>query len=219
MTRKNRKCAAQPGQFEKKLAAYTLAGAAALVAPGMARASGITYVSNVDVIIDQTGSYDFNLSGPSSDDITILATLVTGSNGVEATPNSGAAVLGDGIGGVDALSFGDVIDPTNTKFQTSTKEMVNTTGGNWSQTGGQAYLGFYFNGPTNPQAGWALISTTANNTASSFEILSYAYEDSANTPIDAGDTGAVPEPSSMALLALGGAGLLALRKRRAARNS
>src|ERR1700730_15811885 len=58
--------------LEKKLAAYTLAGAAAFVMPGAAKAD-IIYVPNVDTIVNQPGSFDFNLSGPSSDDITLTA--------------------------------------------------------------------------------------------------------------------------------------------------
>jgi LPXTG-motif cell wall-anchored protein len=51
------------------------------------------------------------------------------------------------------------------------------------------------------------------------EVISWAYNDVAGAPIEAGQTtevGATPEPSTAALglLALGAAGILALRKRR-----
>ncbi len=89
--------------------------------------------------------------------------------------------------------------------------------GDWSTTGGTAYLGFEFGNPLDPQAGWAQISTTTTGTGSSFEILSYAYQTVGDTPISAGEGAPVPEPSALSLLALGGVGLIALRRRRAAK--
>ena len=47
----------------------------------------------------------------------------------------------------------------------------------------------------------------------SFTVVDYAYGDAG----DSVDTGQVPEPGSLALLALGGAGLIAWRKRRSAK--
>jgi hypothetical protein len=75
-------------------------------------------------------------------------------------------------------------------------------------------MGFYFGGPTNPQAGWAEIETTLNGSQVSAEILDYAYQSVGNTSILAGQT-ATPEPSTLSLIVLGGAGLIALRRRRA----
>lgn len=205
---------------ERKLAAYALAGAAAVALPSAAKASTITYVPNVDAVVNSNGSYDFNLSGISSDDITITAANTLAA--ISASTITGAQVQMSG-GDVAALAFGTVIDPTVATGWGSGGKMVDAIAGNWPSNGTDAYLAFYFGGPSNPQAGWADIATTSNfslsgSSSSSFEILSYAYENSPNTAITAGQTGAVPEPSSMALLAIGGAGLLALRRRRAARS-
>jgi hypothetical protein len=226
---KNRKESRQSGQLEKKLAAYTFAGAAAFVAPGVAKAD-IVYVPNVNQTVNQ-GDVSDSLTFPFAGDITITASSTPGptipdpNNEISASVGSNAAVLMDGgiPNDVAALAFGSVIDPTNPTNWGSGGKLVgydtihpNDSGGPWSFTGGTNYLGFYFGAAGSPQAGWAEIATTANATTSSFELLSYAYETSPNVAIDAGQTAATPEPSALPLLVLGGAGLIALRRRRAA---
>lgn len=214
---KNRKQPRQTAQLEKKLAAYAIAGAAAFVAPGIAKAD-ITYVS-VNQVVNDTGTYDFNLSGVSSDDITISADSLDGFPEVDVSQTaSGAAVLLDGVNSnVTALGFGALINPSASNWGSGGKMASSfpPDPGDWSSTGGSAYLGFYFQGSGGPQAGWADIATTANSTTSSFEILSYAYETNPNVSITAGQV-STPEPSALPLLALGAAGLIALRRRRAA---
>jgi len=85
--------------------------------------------------------------------------------------------------------------------------------GNWrgNQTG---YLGLRFAIGPSTHYGWAEVSVAEPN----FQVtlLRFAYDDQSDTAILAGDVGAgqVPEPSSMALMALGAAGLLAYRGRR-----
>lgn len=218
-------------QFEKKLASYALAGAAALAVPGVAKAD-IINVSNIDQFFSQSStpnSYDFNLSGASSDDITITAEPNTipyssdASNDVDALVNAGAGLVYDGpttdpFSNVAALSFGSLIG-TGDNFGSGGKlvayDTVNSdVDGDWSATGASNYLGFYFTGPDGIQYGWADISTTATATTSSFEILSYAYETNPGMSISAGQTSELPEPSSLVMLALGGAGLIALRRRK-----
>lgn len=85
--------------------------------------------------------------------------------------------------------------------------------GGWDLAGGTAYMGFYFGGATSPQYGWADISEAGDN---SFTVVGYAYETDPNTAITAGEGAPTPEPSSLPLLVLGAAGLIAWRRRRAA---
>jgi hypothetical protein len=226
---KNRKESRQTGQLEKKLAAYTFAGAAALVAPGVVKAD-IVYVPNVDTTVSQS-SVPNNLTFPFANDITLTAQFAAPTSGadlmneVSVSAGAGAAVMLDAVPfneNVSALAFGAVIDPTNsTNWGSGGKlvgydPLVSFVNGDWSATGGTSYMGFYFGAPGSPQAGWAQIATTANATTSSFELLSYAYETNPDVAIKAGQTTATPEPSALPLLVLGGAGLLALRRRRAA---
>jgi hypothetical protein len=216
------------GQLEKKLAAYTLAGAAVLVSPAAARAGTIDYFLNVNQTVSETSvpnTYTFNLSGPSAADIVLTAQVgMTGSgdstNEIDFATANGAAILDEGGPfGADAtaLGFGALIDPSSGSWGSSGKlaQWDTTTdmqsGGAWSISGADNYLGFYFVEADGTHVGWADIATTASQTGASFEVLSYAYDTAANTTITAG----VPEPSSMALVALGVAGLIALRRRRA----
>jgi hypothetical protein len=208
------------GQLDKKLAAYTLAGAAVLVAPGIAKAS-VVYVS-VGQTVNGPGAYDFNLSGPAAADVTITANDPTTAYAeIDAGTNNGAQVLLAGTPGsnVAALAFGDLIDPTSGVNWGGGGKMASGFGpdpGSWPTNGGDAYLGFYFQGASGPQAGWADIATTANTFTAAFTIIDYGYETDANTAITAGEGRVVPEPSALPLLVLGGAGLIALRRRRAA---
>lgn len=213
--------------LEKKLAAYSLAGAAAFIVPGAAKAD-VIYVPNVDTVVNQTGSYDFNLSGPSSDDITLTAQAgLNGSdptNEIDFSTGTGAAVTIDPIPferNASDLAFGALIDPSAGNWGSSGKLVSYDTvfgqfQGDWPSNGDTSYLGFYFGAVGSPQAGWAQISTTDGAGGASFEVLDYAYETNPNTPISAGQTTETPEPSALPLLALGGAGLVALRRRRAA---
>ncbi len=68
---KNPKQTRRTAQFEKKLAAYGLAGAAALIAPAAAKAS-IVYDS-VDTVVSSPNSYGFFLTGSALPDISINA--------------------------------------------------------------------------------------------------------------------------------------------------
>ncbi|MBE7158245.1 MAG: PEP-CTERM sorting domain-containing protein [Rhodospirillales bacterium] len=79
-------------------------------------------------------------------------------------------------------------------------------------TPGTGYLGFRFTDAAGTEYGWASI-TVAGVPGNEFTLNSYAYT-TAGELITAGQT-AVPEPGSLGLLALGGAGLVAWRKRRA----
>ena len=220
---KYRKEPRQTAQLEKKLAAYAIAGAAAFVAPGIAKAD-ITYVS-VNQTVNNPGTYDFNLSGLLSDDITISADTDICCAEVDVSHTApGAEVLLDPTvsGNVAALAFGALIDPTVATNWGSGGKMASSFSpdpGDWPSNGNSAYLGFYFQGPSGPQAGWADIATTTSDTtptSSSFELISYAYETNPNVKITAGEGSPVPEPSALPLLVLGGAGLIALRRRRAA---
>lgn len=76
----------------------------------------------------------------------------------------------------------------------------------WS-VGQRAYLGLQFESGGTTNYGWADITTVNYN---SVTLHSYAYENIPDASIAAG---AVPEPSQMALLALGAAGLLGYRAR------
>ena len=76
---------------------------------------------------------------------------------------------------------------------------------------GANFLGFRFETAGQLHYGWAEININGGDV----EISRWAYEDEAGRGIHVGSTASeIPEPSSLALLGLGAAGLLALRRRR-----
>ena len=214
--------------LDKRMAAYTLAGVAVLAAPTVAKASSITYVPNIDQTFSQPGSYTFNPGGITGTDITITANAVSSdffgnpANEIDAAAGAHAGLLG--FIGANALSAGQLINPnascgifscwTGGGKLAGYDLATNSSYGGWPANGDSSYLGFYFDAGSGKQAGWAQIATTADAAGSSFEILSYAYENDPNTAILAGQTVPTPEPGTMTLLGLGGAGLAALRRRR-----
>ena len=75
-----------------------------------------------------------------------------------------------------------------------------------------AFLGWQVDIPGgSPHFGWLRVSL---DNAGNFTLYDFAIEDQANTAIRAGQTAAVPEAGSLALLALGAAGLALWRQGR-----
>lgn len=90
------------------------------------------------------------------------------------------------------------------------------SGANWNG-GGSGYVGLEFIDGADVYFGWAELSYVDNGASSSLTLSAFAFQDTPFTPILAGDTGisggsAVPEPSSVALIALGGLFGLAARR-------
>lgn len=95
---------------------------------------------------------------------------------------------------------GELINASNTWGTTNT---------NWNPTG-TGFVGFRFQNEANGNQvhyGWAQI---INNGTSDRRLVDFAYEDVAGVEIA---VGAVPAPGSLALLALGGMGLLGRRRK------
>jgi hypothetical protein len=120
--------------------------------------------------------------------------------------------------GPQAFSAGAVIDgSTSTQWLESSSYSVFKEGGNESVAfGPKTYMAMRSQVGSDFYYGW--IEVTWDPNTDEFQLISAAYEDTPNTAIKAGDTGAapVPEPASSAVVAMlmGGAALRQWRKKR-----
>jgi LPXTG-motif cell wall-anchored protein len=83
---------------------------------------------------------------------------------------------------------------------------------------GVAYIGFFFQGNSGRQYGWARVRMHGNTNGNGFEVIDYAYADSGE-PIKAGQGIPAGEDEttslgSLGLLAAGAAGIVGWRRRR-----
>lgn len=149
--------------------------------------------------------------------------VVNGSALYNGQTKDAAAKLSSGFVIEDTLASNAWSDPTlsNTvKIQTWDTVSGQSLAGNFAGVT-EKYVGFRLHLSSNEDLvyGWLRVSVTAQidaNVADGDLVLhEWAYESTANTPITAGSA-AVPEPTSLAIFAMGGVGVAAWKRRRKA---
>jgi hypothetical protein len=228
-TRSSSKSHRDSGGFDKKLIAYAMAGGAVLAAPahaGVIDYSGPTLTSTdtsspIHIGVD---GVDFYFAGQTATSGRIANAWWSPGNGKLGSGGlSGPLSAGQPISSLTGftttsgdLNYGTVKQVAGTK-ETPPTYTVNDIKG-MVPNGRDTYLGLQL--PVNGQTsyGWVLLNASfsgnANNAVGQVQVLDYAYESTPGVPIVAGDTG-VPEPSTLALFALGAVGVAAARRRRA----
>jgi hypothetical protein len=216
-------------RIDRRLVAYATLAGAALSASAAADAS-IVYVdlSATPILIPLTtaGIYlnvvtGVNNTSPGSVpgwDLNPFSS--TSLSWFAATPNASSgyiAALGSSPTLVDNLGIGTAIGPSTYVFNNAS-ESTGATAFTLNSTNN--YVGFRFlnEATTLTSFGWVQVRLGASFTDSTRAIVGYAYENSGGA-ILSGDTGAIPEPSTIALLgvmAAGALGVRAWRKRKAA---
>jgi hypothetical protein len=140
----------------------------------------------------------------------------SGTNGVAgfimygAVSGAFAGLANNGYQYVSRLSFGQGINSRG--FLTGQGTLASGggfAGSQWLGTG-EGYLGFRFDSGSGMQYGWMRLRMDEGAPGNSFTVLDYAYGDVG----DMVSAGAIPEPGSLGLLALGGLGLMAWRRHR-----
>jgi PEP-CTERM motif len=218
-------------EFDKKWTSYALAGGAIFVAPLAAHASPI--VSTVDInlnVADNGGlvQQDLDVDGDLNPDFTFSAfdVLVNSDNGpatIRGTlvqPFSGNAILqSTNLPNIfaSALGPGDTVGPAGTfnnigAFRKGKEKNFFTFEiGEWpNDLTKSKYVGLQFLISDETHYGWALVSTQLGS--AHLQVTQVGYESNADTPIDI--PAGVPEPSSMAMMLMGAAGVTALKLRR-----
>lgn len=195
---------------ERRLLGYALAAGAGLLAAATPADAGVVYVNPLDqTYTNQSFNLDLNSDGIPDVSFTHNAwqayrSLWAYGHGIAKAGWAGAAafpasqMVGPGLGWTAGAKLAG-LSPGGVR-------------GNWVNVTDR-YLGLRFQIGTNIHYGWVRMDVSADwqTLTIAATVKDWAYESSPGQPIH---TGAIPEPSSLSLLALGAAGLAFWRRRK-----
>jgi hypothetical protein len=152
----------------------------------------------------------------SSNDVLGQLVGVTNNTSSGATTYPTAYASGASIYPGSPPSTGYSTISSGTAVKALTLLSANGSTGNFTESAGLEYIGFTINGTAAYQAGWVSFQTfgdTADYSGAPVvgEITGVSYQTDTAIPLAAG---AVPEPASLGLLAMGSVGLLNYRRRK-----
>ena len=206
--------------LERKLASYTLAGAAALSALAVSPVeAAIVYTSAKDIgegqdgkeavapiDLNHDGKIDFNLVGYF---FSVEATSVIFRSAflkVAAQPGNQVGVVSTfaGIGVAQALNFGQEVGPS-LRFSSAIRHTFELAEFVSIGFGPQSHIGEFYDQKNkfvalklalngNTYYGWARVSTKEVGNKLAFELVDYAYQSTPNLPILAGQ--GIPKPEA-----------------------
>jgi len=215
-------------KFEKQLIAYSLAAGTVLLGTSSSKAM-IQYTNlgaGVNLFTDGA-TFDIDFDGGGADFAIFFGTSYNRVN-VDFRSDNASWRGGSGwsqgdtlLAGAVAFDFGQTITGGTQWGHEAAHEATSSygnmafktalgDGGSFLNTTGK-YIGVRFNIGTNKHYGWIQVDVDGTSEPTNACIKGYAYNDEANEAIFAGQT--VPEAGSLALLALGAAGLAAWRKK------
>ncbi len=202
----------------RKIAKSALVAAGALAALPTSSPAAIIYsgIRNLSISSSSPVSFDkqieVDVDGDGLEDVGIfLASTLSFAAGSVGVPGDGSSFYAQRIGP------GDTVGPIDASWQLKGALAGVSTGtlpveGPWAPPNQTGTFGFAFDASGDVYYGWARANLEFNLPAgtSTATLIDWAYEDRRDTAIQA----AVPEPSTLTLLALGAAGLAAVRARR-----
>jgi len=192
------------GAAQKSDAAVVYSGTVNLNVPSTTAGIYLNVVSGVSAVTPGGApGWDINPWGSTS--LNFWANNGVGGGVVSGFAGGSSATL------VDNLPLGTLVDASSPGYGTTNG--AETTGPTAFLTNSSSnYIGFKFVGDdTLTHYGWARFSLSASTFSQPRTLVEYAYEDVANQGIT---VGSVPAPSAgMAVLALGGVGLLGRRRK------